>query len=70
MGLRIADGTQNLNLSSILNITFSSSSGIAKHDLRCMQFTVAACKVNKRVTDYLWQQLQKLFEPFQQINKG
>jgi hypothetical protein len=37
---------------------------MAKHDLRCMQFVDSACKVIKRVTDYLLQQHQKFFEPF------
>ncbi len=32
-----------------------------------MQFADSACKVIKRVTHYLWQQLQKLFETFKQI---
>jgi hypothetical protein len=35
-----------------------------------MQFADSACKVIKRVTDYLLQQRQKLFEPFWQITKG
>jgi hypothetical protein len=37
---------------------FCSSGGIAKHDLRCVQFADTARKVNKRVTQY-----QKIFEP-------
>ncbi len=27
-------------------------------------------QIEKRVIDYFWQQLQKLFEPFQQLSKG
>jgi len=37
---------------------------MSKHDLRCMQFADSACKLIQRVTDYLLQQHQKLFEPF------
>jgi hypothetical protein len=46
MSLWIADGTRILNLTSIFNIIFSSPSGIAKHDQRCLQFAVTSCKVN------------------------
>jgi hypothetical protein len=35
-----------------------------------MQFADSACKVVKRVTDYLLQLHQKLFEPFEQIANG
>ncbi len=46
MSLRIVDGTRILDLTSIFIIIFSSPSGIAKHDQRCMQFAVTSCKVN------------------------
>jgi hypothetical protein len=39
-------------------------------DGRCMQFAVTACKVIIRVTNYLLQQNQELFEFFWQIGKG
>jgi hypothetical protein len=35
-----------------------------------MQFKVTACKVIKRVTDYLLQQHQKVFKPFSKWPKG
>jgi hypothetical protein len=38
-------------------LDLSSTSGIAKHDRRCMQFADSECKVIQMVTDHFLQQL-------------
>jgi hypothetical protein len=65
MGIETAVGKQSFKLASILFFSeLSSPSGVLLTARRCMQFADSTCKVIKRVTDYLLQQHQKLFEPF------
>ena len=45
-----------------LNFNSSFHIIIAKHDMLCTQFAVTSCKTIKRVTDYLLQQHQRLFD--------
>jgi hypothetical protein len=44
------------------NFNSSFPSIIAKHDMPCTQFAVTSHKTIKRVTDYLLQQHQRLFD--------
>ncbi len=71
MGIETADGKQNFKVASILFFSeLSSPSGIllkwsALHAIRRFRM-----QNDQKVTDYLLQQRQKLFEPFLQIAKG
>jgi hypothetical protein len=61
MSIRIADGFMNFTCCTIFIFWFNFSRRyIAKHDLRCMQFTDSACKGNQKMTDILSQQLIKI----------
>ncbi len=64
LSLRTADNLKKFKTHLHLCSNLRCLRGMAKHDLRCMQFADSACKVVQRVTDYHLQQHQKLFEPF------
>jgi hypothetical protein len=53
LSIRIADSYEISKFHLFLYSNLCSLSGMAKHDLRCMQFVDAACKVIKSVRNRL-----------------
>jgi hypothetical protein len=53
----ISDGNEKWQTSPLFLVLFS---GVAVHDLRCMQLADSTCKVIQKITDYFLQKLIRL----------